>query len=98
MSNGKILPITYTCDGDGVSPPLNWHGAPEGSPYYAPDGVHWYWTMFNIGGENKYIKSGEVLGQIGTNSVNNLNEYAHLTLKDLAKRFIHTPFMLYLDG
>lgn len=83
MSNGKSLPTTYTCDGDGVSPPLNWHGAPEGTQYYAlimhhnaPDGVHWYWTMFNIGGENKYIKSGEILGKIGTNSVNNLNEYA----------------------
>jgi phosphatidylethanolamine-binding protein (PEBP) family uncharacterized protein len=55
--NGK-MPAEFTGDGDGVSPPLKWSGAPEGTKYYAlqlwhkpkPDGdeVKSYWVVTNI--------------------------------------------------
>lgn len=31
FGNGDRLPIRFTADGDGVSPPLHWRGVPEGA-------------------------------------------------------------------
>jgi len=83
MVDGGNLPVTYTCDGNGISPPLSWSGAPQATKYYAliihhnaPDGVHWYWTLYNINADTTQIKSAETLGQVGSNSVNDLNAYA----------------------
>jgi phosphatidylethanolamine-binding protein (PEBP) family uncharacterized protein len=55
--NGK-MPVEFTGDGDGVSPPLSWTGAPEGTKYYAlqlwhkpkadGDEVKSYWVVTNI--------------------------------------------------
>ena len=64
MSEGGKLPITYTCDGKSISPPLSWTGAPEGTQSFAlimdhqsPDGLRWYWTLYNISADAKEIKS-----------------------------------------
>ena len=84
MNNGASLPITYTCDGDGISPPLNWSGTPEGTSEYAlvmhhvpgPDDAHWYWVMYNIDQSTAALAADENAGILGSNSVNNLNEYA----------------------
>lgn len=52
------MPAEFTGDGDGVSPPLKWSGAPDGTKYYAlqlwhkpqPNGdeVKSYWVVTNI--------------------------------------------------
>jgi len=84
MGDGESLPTTYTCDGDSVSPPLNWRGAPDDTVEFAllmdhiaaPDDVHWYWVMYNIDQDISSLDADETLGNLGTNSVNALNEYA----------------------
>jgi len=84
MQNNGSLPITYTCDGDSISPPLGWSGMPENTREYAlimhhvvsPDDVHWYWVMYNIDHSIEGLVAGEVQGSLGTNSVNDLTEYA----------------------
>lgn len=83
MVDGGKLPVTYTCDGESVNPPFNWSGAPETTQSYAlimhhnaPDGVHWYWTMYDINADATQVNSGETLGLLGSNSVNDSNEYA----------------------
>ena len=84
MQTGSSLPITYTCDGDSISPPLNWSGAPDNTTEYAlvmhhiaaPDDVHWYWVMYNMAADISILQSGEIQGALGTNGVNGLNEYA----------------------
>lgn len=83
MVDGGNLPLTYTCDGESVNPPLSWSGVPESTQSYAlimhhdaPDGVHWYWTMYNISADVTQVKSNETFGLLGTNSVNDLNVYA----------------------
>lgn len=83
MANGANLAISYSCDGDRISPALQWRGAPERTKSYAlimhhnaPDGVHWYWTMYNIDANASGVNDAQVLGKLGTNSVNGLNEYA----------------------
>lgn len=84
MSNLGDLPVTYTCDGNSVSPPLSWTNAPEGTQEYAlvmhhvpgPGDVHWYWVMYNISSSVSSLSENEIQGLLGTNSVNGLNEYA----------------------
>lgn len=84
MQTGSSLPITYTCDGDSISPPLNWSGAPDNTTEYAlvmhhiaaPDDVHWYWVMYNMASDISSLHSSEIQGTLGTNGVNGLNEYA----------------------
>ena len=51
FAHNSPIPVKYTCDGEDVSPPLNWTGAPEGTKTIAlicddPDApmktwVHW---------------------------------------------------------
>ncbi len=84
MSSGESLPTTYTCDGDGTSPPLTWSGTPEGTTEYAlvmhhevaPDDSHWYWVMYDIDKDTLGLNANENAGTLGTNSVNALNEYS----------------------
>jgi Raf kinase inhibitor-like YbhB/YbcL family protein len=87
MIDGGKLPVTYTCDGQSINPPLNWSGAPEGTQYYAltlkhsaPEGMHWYWTLYNIDAKKTQINSGEIIDNqtaiLGTNNMNDLPEYA----------------------
>ncbi len=84
MSAGGSLPITYTCDGDSISPPLSWSEVPENTSEFAlimhhvaaPDDVHWYWVMYNIAQDISSVDAGEIQGSLGTNSVNNLLEYS----------------------
>lgn len=53
--DGGALPITYTCDGAGTSPPLAWSGVPEGAveldllmTTLANDGLKWNWVLYAI--------------------------------------------------
>jgi Raf kinase inhibitor-like YbhB/YbcL family protein len=49
FTDGAALPERHTCDGDNVSPPLDWSGAPDGTAAYVlivddPDArgfIHW---------------------------------------------------------
>lgn len=75
--NGKF-PAEFTGDGDGVSPPLKWSGAPEGTKYYAlqlwhkpkPDGeeVKSYWVVTNIPADVTALeKNSRGVGKVGIN-------------------------------
>jgi Raf kinase inhibitor-like YbhB/YbcL family protein len=52
--DGGSIPQRYTCDGDGVSPPLSWTGVPEQTCELAlvvedPDAGHFlHWTVLRI--------------------------------------------------
>jgi len=102
MLDDGQLPIIYTCDGEGITPPLNWGGEPEGTKAYAlimhhnaPEGVHWYWTLYNIPAQTTEIKSNEIIGSMGANSINNLNEYAPPCSKGGGKKeYIYTVYAL----
>lgn len=56
FSEGSIIPKRYTCDGEDVSPPLEWSGVPEGTKSLAlicddpdaPMGIWVHWVLFNI--------------------------------------------------
>ena len=85
MKNGGHLPARFTCDGESLSPPLAWQGAPAGTVGYAlamhhvpgPGDTHWYWVVYNIPPTTLSVDAGAVnFGTFGTNSVNDEPAYA----------------------
>ena len=56
FADGEAIPRRYTCDGDDVSPPLTWSGAPSGTESFAlivddpdaPVGTWVHWVLFNV--------------------------------------------------
>ena len=69
------LPVESTGDGDGLSPPLEWSGAPAGTQSYAlimdhvtPDGdKKWYWTVYDIPANAASLpKDSQRIGKLGT--------------------------------
>lgn len=69
------LPVEFTGDGEGISPPLQWAGAPAGTQSYtlimdhvAPDGEKkWYWTVYDIPANAAILqKDSQRIGELGT--------------------------------
>jgi phosphatidylethanolamine-binding protein (PEBP) family uncharacterized protein len=69
------LPVEFTGDGDGLSPPLEWSGAPASTQSYAlimdhvtPDGdKKWYWTVYDIPANAASLpKDSQRIGKLGT--------------------------------
>lgn len=56
FKHGDFIPRRYTCDGNDVSPPLNWENVPEGTKSFAiisddpdcPTGTWVHWILYNI--------------------------------------------------
>lgn len=56
FSDGERIPVKYTCDGDDVSPPLGWEGAPPEARSFmlimydpdAPVGTFIHWVLYDI--------------------------------------------------
>ncbi len=56
FADGDRIPIRFTCDGDDISPPLAWSGAPAATRSYAlvcsdpdaPGGTFYHWAAFDI--------------------------------------------------
>jgi len=56
FSEGSMIPQEYTCDGKDSSPPLAWHGVPDGTKSLAlicddpdaPMGTWVHWVLFGI--------------------------------------------------
>jgi Raf kinase inhibitor-like YbhB/YbcL family protein len=56
FNEGGPIPKKYTCDGDDVSPPLTWNGAPQGTKSLAlicddpdaPMGTWVHWVMWGL--------------------------------------------------
>jgi Raf kinase inhibitor-like YbhB/YbcL family protein len=52
----ELIPANYTCDGDNLSPSLNWMSVPDGTQSFAlivddpdaPRGVFAHWVVYNI--------------------------------------------------
>ena len=56
FKDGEIIPKQYTCDGNDISPPLTWSGAPQETKSIAlicddpdaPMGTWVHWVLYNI--------------------------------------------------
>ena len=60
FKDGEDIPQKYTCDGDDVSPPLEWTSIPEETKTLtiicddpdAPMGIWIHWVVFNVPGDS----------------------------------------------
>ena len=56
FKEGELIPKKYTCDGENISPPLEWNEIPEGTKSFAiicddpdaPMGTWVHWVIYNI--------------------------------------------------
>ncbi|MFA9401501.1 MAG: YbhB/YbcL family Raf kinase inhibitor-like protein [Anaerolineales bacterium] len=63
---GEPIPSKYACNGDDISPPLAWSGAPDNTNSFvlimddpdAPVGMWVHWVLFNIPGNATVIDVG----------------------------------------
>lgn len=103
VKDDGALPREFTGDGDSVSPPLEWSGAPAGTRSFAvimhhqaPDRLKWYWVLYNIPPEVTGLpKNVQGIGTAGNNSVNNLGGYAPPHSKGPgAKTYVLTVYAL----
>lgn len=66
FASGGNIPARYTCDGENVSPELNWSKPPFGTKSFvlisddpdAPGGTFVHWTIFNIPAEKTGFSEG----------------------------------------
>ncbi len=81
------IPVHYSCDGEDVSPPLDWRNPPAGTQSFAlimddpdaPGGTWDHWIVFNIPAEVRELpenmpagmKFGDVAATFGKNSWGN---------------------------
>jgi len=104
VASDGVLPVEFTGDGDSISPPLEWSGAPAGTKSFAiimhhidPEGqMKWYWTLYNIPADARSLpKNAHGLGTLGNNSVDRRIGYAPPHSKGPgAKTYILTAYAL----
>lgn len=66
FKDGEEIPEKYTCDGEDVSPPLEWTAVPEQTKTLAiicddpdaPMGTWVHWVVFNIPGNTAQLSEG----------------------------------------
>ena len=87
FTEGGMIPKEYTCDGEDISPQLEWTGAPEGTKSFAvicddpdaPIGTFVHWVLFNLPAGTTELPKGvpnkttlETGAKQGTNDFNNI--------------------------
>jgi len=63
FAQGQPIPVKYTCDGEDVSPPLEWVDPPQGVQSFvlinddpdAPVGTWDHWIFYNLPGEARSL-------------------------------------------
>ncbi len=87
FEDGDPIPVRYTCDGEDVSPPLAWDGAPHGTLSLAlicddpdaPVGTWVHWVIFNIPADSRSLPEGVLLAESGPGgSVQGKNDFMRL--------------------
>jgi Raf kinase inhibitor-like YbhB/YbcL family protein len=66
FDDGDRLPKRYSCDGEDLSPPLAWSGAPENTRSFAifcddpdaPSGTFHHWAMYDIPKTTRELPEG----------------------------------------
>jgi len=67
FENNQNIPMTYSCDGDNINPPLEISGVPKNAKSLAlimddpdaPGGTFTHWFMWNITTDTKEILEGD---------------------------------------
>ena len=79
IAHEQPIPVRYSCDGEDVSPPLDWSDPPAGTQSFAlimddpdaPGGTWDHWILFNIPAEVRNLPEAGSAGEIGAISGKN---------------------------
>src|ERR1700757_2753051 len=89
FKDGGKIPKEYTCDGEDVSPPLSWSGAPYGTKSYviimedpdAPGGTFTHWVLYDLPAETRElpqaIRKAEQLPNGSRQGINDFGEIGY---------------------
>jgi Raf kinase inhibitor-like YbhB/YbcL family protein len=66
FKDGQAIPVTYTCDGENISPPLSWASVPQAAQSQAlivddpdaPAGTWVHWVVFNLSPKMNSLSEG----------------------------------------
>ena len=66
FKDGESIPVKYTCDGENVSPPLEWGQPPQGTQSFAlvvddpdaPSGTFVHWVYYDLPNELRGLPEG----------------------------------------
>ena len=90
FQDSGLIPRKFTCQGDNISPELNWSAAPAGTKSFAlimddpdaPGGTFTHWVLFDIPAATKQLAEGQppigVGGPIGTSGNNGLSQTGYM--------------------
>jgi Raf kinase inhibitor-like YbhB/YbcL family protein len=79
FNDGEAIPILYSCDGEDLSPDLDWFGIPEGTETLvlimddpdAPGGTWVHWVLYNIPADMPGLQQG--ITGVGVDGINSWN-------------------------
>lgn len=83
FDDGGSIPSRHTCDGEDISPPLAWSGAPEGTAAYAlifddPDARGWiHWLVADLPADQQALDEGSSGGSAGIEGRNDFGLSGH---------------------
>ena len=87
FGEGAHIPAKYTCQGDGMSPPLNWGGMPRQTGSYAliaedpdaPGGVFTHWLIFDLNASTGHLGEGvPPVSQLPDGAIQGTNSFGKL--------------------
>jgi Raf kinase inhibitor-like YbhB/YbcL family protein len=87
FKEGERLPISYTCDGQDISPPLEWSEPPMGTRAFAlivddpdaPGGVFTHWVIFNLPPDSrKLAEAMPAQAQLSSGALQGKNDFGRI--------------------
>jgi hypothetical protein len=87
FAEGSSIPVRFTCDGENVSPPLKWTGAPPGAKSLAlivddpdaPMGVWVHWVVYDLPPTSTELPEAVAKTQyLPDGAKQGLNDFKHL--------------------
>ena len=91
FSEGGVIPLKYTCEGDDVAPPLEWDGVPENAASLvlivddpdAPDPdapkMTWvHWVVYNLPPDVKGLPEGATVDMLPVGTQQGLNDWQNI--------------------
>lgn len=102
FTDGADIPRRYTCDGEDLSPPLDFAGIPAGTQELAllvedpdaPGGVFVHWVAWGIDPSKAAIAEGESPPSSGTNAFGRLGYGGPCPPRGAPHRYMFTVFAL----
>ena len=83
FQEGEDIPITYTCDGQDVSPPLTWGEPPSETQSFAlimddpdaPGGVFTHWLLFNLPADSRELLEAVPPNELANGALQGKNDF-----------------------